>query len=262
MMNSSIEEKIQHDASTTQDALGTEAGDKPITNLSGCEGVANDVIARLERLKQNPERFAHLDEHSRGFLEREISRRHFLAGSMVVAGTVALANVPSAVAQDAPKVEILPEVADITLNVNGQPYALQLDTRTSLLDAVRETLGLTGAKKGCNQGTCGACTVHINGQRVVSCLTLAVTAQGTEVTTVEGLAQGDTLHPLQQAFIRHDAFQCGYCTSGQIMSGVACIAEGNAASEESIREFMSGNICRCSAYPGIVAAIQETAQRS
>ncbi len=144
----------------------------------------------------------------------------------------------------------------VTLKVNGRRQDLALDPRTSLLDALREHVGLTGSKKGCDHGQCGACTVHVDGRGVNSCLMLAVSVQGREVTTIEGLAgpNGD-LHPLQQAFIDHDAFQCGYCTSGQIMSGVACIASGHAADEDAVREYMSGNLCRCAAYPNIVSAI-------
>jgi xanthine dehydrogenase YagT iron-sulfur-binding subunit len=153
------------------------------------------------------------------------------------------------------------EVA-IRVAVNGIQHAVTLDARTSLLDLLRERLDLTGTKKGCNHGACGACTVLIDGRRVLSCLTLAATCDGAAVTTVEGLAQGDTLHPLQGAFIEHDAFQCGYCTPGQLMSGVACIAEGHAGSPEEAREWMSGNICRCGAYPGIVAAIASAARKA
>ncbi|MBB3163802.1 aerobic-type carbon monoxide dehydrogenase small subunit (CoxS/CutS family) [Rhizobium laguerreae] len=138
---------------------------------------------------------------------------------------------------------------------------LTVDARTSLLDLLRERLALTGAKKGCDHGQCGACTVHIDGRRVASCLTLAAKVDGREVLTIEGLAEGDTLHPMQQAFIDHDALQCGYCTPGQIMAAVACVAEGNATSRERIREYMSGNICRCGAYVGIVAAIEDAAAK-
>jgi len=147
--------------------------------------------------------------------------------------------------------------ARITLTVNGREQQLELDTRTSLLDALREHLHLTGTKKGCDHGQCGACTVLLDGRRVYSCLTLAVMKDGAQVTTIEGLAQGSTLHPLQQAFIEHDALQCGYCTPGQICSAAGLIAEGKARTADEIRELMSGNICRCGAYPNIVAAIQE-----
>jgi xanthine dehydrogenase YagT iron-sulfur-binding subunit len=145
----------------------------------------------------------------------------------------------------------------IVLTVNGRARRLDLDPRTSLLDALREHLHLTGAKKGCDHGQCGACTVHVNGRRVNSCLTLAVMKDGAEVTTVEGLAIQDTLHPLQQAFIDHDAFQCGYCTPGQLCSAAGLIAEGKARGADQIRELMSGNLCRCGAYSNIVAAIEQ-----
>src|SRR5258707_14606362 len=145
----------------------------------------------------------------------------------------------------------------IELTVNGQSYRLELDLRTTLLDALREYLRLSGTKKGCDHGQCGACTVLVAGRRVNSCLTLAVMKDGAKVTTVEGLAPGGTLHPLQQAFIDHDAFQCGYCTPGQICSAAGLIAEGKAKSADEIRELMSGNLCRCGAYPNIVAAIRQ-----
>jgi xanthine dehydrogenase YagT iron-sulfur-binding subunit len=152
------------------------------------------------------------------------------------------------------------EVA-ILLRVNGIDHRMMLEARVTLLDALRERLDLTGTKKGCNYGECGACTVHIDGKRVNACLTLAATVEGKEITTIEGLAANGELHPVQQAFIDHDAFQCGYCTPGQIMSAVACIAEGHAETPEQIREWMSGNICRCSAYPQIVAAVADAAGR-
>ena len=145
----------------------------------------------------------------------------------------------------------------LTLQINGKAHALTLDPRVTLLDALREHLALTGAKKGCDQGQCGACTVLLDGRRVLSCLTLAAMAEGKEVTTIEGLAGADgALHPMQQAFIDHDAFQCGYCTPGQIMSAIGCVREGHAEKPEDIREYMSGNLCRCAAYPNIVEAIQ------
>jgi xanthine dehydrogenase YagT iron-sulfur-binding subunit len=150
-----------------------------------------------------------------------------------------------------------PSSTPVTLSVNGEPHAIDVEPRVSLLDALREQLGLTGSKKGCDQGTCGACTVWVDGRRVLGCLTLAMTCEGREVTTIEGLAKDGELHPMQQAFIEHDAFQCGYCTPGQIMSAVKLIEEGNASSDEEIAEFMSGNICRCAAYPNIRAAIRE-----
>ena len=145
------------------------------------------------------------------------------------------------------------------LRVNGSARRLRLDSRVTLLDAVREHLGLVGTKKGCDQGACGACTVLVGGKRVLSCLTLAAQCEGRDVTTIEGLGRDGELHPLQEAFIRHDGFQCGYCTPGQIMSAVALLDEGRAGSDEEIREFMSGNLCRCGAYPNIVAAIREVA---
>jgi xanthine dehydrogenase YagT iron-sulfur-binding subunit len=150
----------------------------------------------------------------------------------------------------------------VVLRVNGREHRLELDARVTLLDALREDLGLTGTKKGCDHGACGACTVHVDGRRVNSCLMLAVTADGRSITTIEGLAtDGEALHPMQQAFIDHDAFQCGYCTPGQIMSAVACIQEGHAGSEAVVREYMSGNLCRCGAYPNIVAAVRSVVER-
>jgi xanthine dehydrogenase YagT iron-sulfur-binding subunit len=145
---------------------------------------------------------------------------------------------------------------DLELTVNGETRVLALEPRVSLLDALREHLLLTGTKKGCDQGTCGACTVWVDGRRVLACLTLAVACEGRAVTTIEGLAADGELHPMQQAFIEHDAFQCGYCTPGQIMSAVKLLEEGNASTDEAIAEFMSGNLCRCAAYPNIRAAIR------
>jgi xanthine dehydrogenase YagT iron-sulfur-binding subunit len=149
------------------------------------------------------------------------------------------------------------EKLPVNLTVNNKAHQLLIEPRVTLLDLLREQLHLTGTKKGCDYGQCGACTVHVDGQRVNSCLTLAIMADGKKVTTIEGLAKGNELHPMQEAFIKHDGFQCGYCTPGQIMSAVACIREGHAGSEAEIREYMSGNICRCGAYPNIVNAIQE-----
>lgn len=149
------------------------------------------------------------------------------------------------------------EKQTLHLEVNGVKHELAVEPRVTLLDVLREHLDLTGTKKGCDRGQCGACTVHVNGVRINSCLSLALTNDGKKITTIEGLAKGDELHPMQEAFINHDGFQCGYCTSGQIMSAVALLKEGHAGSETEIREFMSGNICRCGAYPNIVKAIQE-----
>ena len=147
-------------------------------------------------------------------------------------------------------------LAKVNLNINGKRYAFDIDPRVTLLDALRERLQLTGSKKGCDHGQCGACTVLVNGRRINSCLTLAVMHEGDDITTIEGLAKGNELHPMQAAFIEQDGFQCGYCTPGQICSAVACVKEGLANSDDEIREWMSGNICRCGAYPNILAAIK------
>ena len=188
------------------------------------------------------------------------SRRGLLAGVAGLAGATAL-HPPEAEGQAKARAGASGAVP-MTLEVNGQQRRVTLDVRTSLLDALREHLQLTGSKKGCDQGQCGACTVHIDGRRVLSCLTLAVAAQGRKITTIEGLAPaGGGLHPMQTAFIEHDGFQCGYCTPGQIMSAVACVAEGHARTDEEIREHMSGNLCRCAAYPRIVEAVKQGRDR-
>lgn len=153
------------------------------------------------------------------------------------------------------------EKIPLNLRVNGKAHTLSVEPRVTLLDLLREQLKLTGTKKGCDHGQCGACTVHVNGERVNSCMSLAVMNEGKEITTIEGLAKGDVLHPMQAAFIKHDGFQCGYCTPGQIMSAVACIKEGHANSRAEISEFMSGNICRCGAYANIVDAIVEVKEK-
>jgi xanthine dehydrogenase YagT iron-sulfur-binding subunit len=145
----------------------------------------------------------------------------------------------------------------VTLNVNGVDHKLSLEPRVTLLDLLREQLALTGTKKGCDHGQCGACTVHVEGNRVLACMSLSVMLDGKKITTIEGLVNGENLHPMQEAFIEHDGFQCGFCTPGQIMSGIACIREGHANSDDEIREYMSGNICRCGAYPNIVKAIAD-----
>jgi xanthine dehydrogenase YagT iron-sulfur-binding subunit len=191
--------------------------------------------------------------------DSEYRRRTVLKAGGVAAVTTTLAATTSATAAaEAAQTETF--AVDITLRVNGQDHRLAVEPRVTLLDALRERLELTGTKKGCDRGECGACTVLVDGRRIKSCMTLAVMRQDAEITTIEGLARGDRLHPLQEAFIRHDALQCGGCTPGQIMSGVACIAEGHTRSADEIREWMSGNLCRCACYPNIVAAIQDAAK--
>lgn len=187
------------------------------------------------------------------------SRRNFLKKTSLL---TAIAVTPVAVVKAAEeemdeKLAAVFEKIPLKLEVNGVKHAVSVEPRATLLDLLREQFNLTGTKKGCDYGQCGACTVHVNGERVLSCLSLAVMHEGQKVTTIEGLAKGDQLHPMQEAFIKHDGFQCGYCTPGQIMSAVACIREGHAENEADIREYMSGNICRCGAYPNIINAIQE-----
>ncbi|MCH5716012.1 (2Fe-2S)-binding protein [Niabella hibiscisoli] len=188
------------------------------------------------------------------------SRRSFIKISGALAALAALPKSVKALYQDVKNFFVPPkQTIPLTININKTPYRVTADTRTTLLDLLREELQLTGTKKGCDHGQCGACTVHINGERVLSCLTLSAQAAGKEVTTIEGLANGDKLHPMQQAFIECDGFQCGYCTPGQIMSAVACVKEGHTKSVAEIKEFMSGNLCRCGAYNGIVESIQKVA---
>lgn len=190
------------------------------------------------------------------------SRRLFLKTSAMAALLAAIPSSVKAFYNDV-KTFILPRktVLPVKISVNKKSYELKSDSRTTLLDVLREDLNLTGTKKGCDHGQCGACTVHIDGERALSCLTLAVMVPGKEVTTIEGLADGEKLHPMQEAFIECDGFQCGYCTPGQIMSAVACVKEGHTNSVEEIKEFMSGNLCRCGAYNGIVQSIQKVAAR-
>jgi xanthine dehydrogenase YagT iron-sulfur-binding subunit len=188
-----------------------------------------------------------------------IRRRTFVGASVAAGGAVAAMGLLNGCSDDAPVAE--PTTSTVRLTVNGVERELTVDNRTSLLDMLREHTELTGTKKGCDQGACGACTVLLGGQRVLSCLTLAVQAVGAEVTTIEGLERNGQLHPLQQAFIDDDGFQCGFCTAGQILSGIGCIREGHAGSPEEIRESMSGNICRCGAYTNIVTAISRTARQ-
>jgi xanthine dehydrogenase YagT iron-sulfur-binding subunit len=193
--------------------------------------------------------------------DSELTRREPLKATTAAGGAVLMGALLTQ-AGSLPAVQLpssVPPPLQVTLRVNGTEHRLTLDARTTLLDALREHLHLTGAKKGCGLGQCGACTVLMDGMRVKSCLSLAALVEGREITTIEGLAKDGQLHPLQSAFIECDAFQCGYCTSGQIMSGVACIAEGHAGSAQEIRDWMSGNLCRCGAYDHIVAAIQDSA---
>src|SRR3954447_4133153 len=188
---------------------------------------------------------------------RELLEMAVVTGRALVGGQLVPGFISQVAAQTA---GVAPAPLNLMLRVNGTEHQLTLDPRTTLLDALREHLQLTGSKKGCGLGQCGACTVLMDGKRVKSCLSLAALVEGREITTIEGLAQGDQLHPLQAAFIERDAFQCGYCTSGQIMAGVACINEGHAGSAQEIRDWMSGNLCRCGAYDHIVAAIQDAAR--
>lgn len=200
------------------------------------------------------------NEHNAGDPDNSgSSRRAFLKQSSAIA---AFALTPpgavTAVEQGLDeKVAVAFEQMPLRVEINGISQQLSIEPRVTLLDLLREQLNLTGTKKGCDHGQCGACTVHVDGQRVNSCLTLAMTTEGSKVTTIEGLGTVGKLHPMQEAFIKHDGFQCGYCTPGQIMSAVACIQEGHANSPDEVREYMSGNICRCGAYANIVQAIME-----
>ena len=211
--------------------------------------------------KQPPE--SALDESP---LATKVTRRSFL--SHLGAAGIAAATPPLAAATPAPAAA--PDTAacpdecamPITLKVNGQPHKLTLDPRTTLLDALRENLDLPGTKKGCDHGQCGACTVHVNGRRVNSCLSFAVMHAGDEITTIEGLGTPDNMHPMQAAFVEHDGYQCGYCTSGQIMSAVAVLKEKVGPTDDDVRNAMYGNICRCGAYPNIVAAVQAVRSRA
>mgnify|MGYP003131210749 CR=1 FL=1 len=187
-------------------------------------------------------------------------RRSVLKGSALAGGVGAMLATNVRAAQDGePRAAAAVSRIPVSLSVNGQTRDVSVDTRATLLDTLRHDFELTGTKKGCDHGQCGACTVHIDGERKLSCLTLAATVEGADIVTIEGLAKGDALHPMQQAFIDHDAFQCGYCTPGQIMSAVALVKEGHTGSDAEIREYMSGNLCRCAAYPNIVAAVKQAA---
>jgi xanthine dehydrogenase YagT iron-sulfur-binding subunit len=187
-----------------------------------------------------------------------ITRREVITGGAALAAVIAepMSSKTSG-ANDKAASGLVP----VNLRVNGRSHELNLDSRVTVLDALREHLHLTGSKKGCDQGQCGACTIHIDGKRVLACLTLAVTAQGKQIETIEGIANQGRLHPMQQAFIDQDGFQCGFCTPGQIMSAIACVREGHANTDGEIREYMSGNLCRCAAYPKIVAAIRQAREK-
>ncbi len=185
------------------------------------------------------------------------NRRDFIKKSTALAALASLSPVLVKAGENDERIAALFEKVDLQLTVNNVPFNLSVEPRVTLLDLLREQIGLTGTKKGCDHGQCGCCTVHVDGKRINSCLSLAVMNHGKKVTTIEGLAQGDKLHPMQEAFMKHDGFQCGYCTPGQIMSAIGCIKEGHANSTEDIREYMSGNICRCGAYPNIIDAIME-----
>ena len=202
-----------------------------------------------------------LNRGSRRITGSDLTRRELIEVAVVTGGALVGGQLlPGFTPETAAQVGLPPTPLELVLRVNGTDHRLTLDSRTTLLDALREHLHLTGSKKGCGLGQCGACTVLMDGKRVKACLSLAALVEGREITTIEGLAQGEQLHPLQAAFIERDAFQCGYCTSGQIMAGVACINEGHAGSPQEIRDWMSGNLCRCGAYDNIVTAIQDAAR--
>ena len=219
------------------------------------------MLYQLKKFTQDTHQTDKMDQ-KRSEMQEDLpanGRRDFLKQSSLIA---ALAAIPASLVKAAEteldeKAAAFFEKMPLNFEVNGTTRKLSIEPRTTLLDLLREQLALTGTKKGCDHGQCGACTVHVDGKRVLSCLTLAVMLEGKKVMTIEGLSDGDKLHPMQEAFIRHDGFQCGYCTPGQIMSAVACIKEGHANSDDDIREYMSGNLCRCGAYPNIVKAIAD-----
>jgi xanthine dehydrogenase YagT iron-sulfur-binding subunit len=192
----------------------------------------------------------HFSDARRGFLKKTASLAAlYLTPSILVNAVAAESIIPSPIPKE-----------KLHLSINGKVLDLEIDARTTLLNLLREQIGFTGTKKGCEMGQCGACTIHINGKRTKSCMQLALNNQNNQITTIEGLAKGEELHPMQKAFLKHDAFQCGYCTSGQIMSAVACVREGQAKSRDMIKAYMDTNICRCGAYQNIVDAIEEVAK--
>jgi xanthine dehydrogenase YagT iron-sulfur-binding subunit len=192
----------------------------------------------------------HFSDARRGFLKKTASLAAlYLTPSILVNAVAAESIIPSPIPKE-----------KLHLSINGKVFDLEIDARTTLLNLLREQIGFTGTKKGCEMGQCGACTIHINGKRTKSCMQLALNNQNNQITTIEGLAKGEELHPMQKAFLKHDAFQCGYCTSGQIMSAVACVREGQAKNRDMIKAYMDTNICRCGAYQNIVDAIEEVAK--
>ena len=201
-----------------------------------------------------PKDYGWPEEESR--VNARVSRRNFLRAATLAAAGLGLAPYATLTAQGRSAALSLADYVEISTVINGESMKMKLDPRVSLLDLLREQLGLTGAKKGCNQGACGACTVHVGADRINACLTLAAQIDGKEVTTIEGIGSEDEFHPVQAAFLEHDGFQCGYCTSGQIMSAIKVLEEDHANSDDEIREWMSGNICRCGAYKGIVEAVK------
>ena len=228
----------------------------------GQELRTGQVLAALEALRtKSPAQKA--DETALAPASGGLSRRTFVTAALATAALLLLVGVAEAAgpvsSSSTPSPMSAPDAATvpITLTINGEAHHLEVEPRVVLLDALRENLHLTGTKKGCDHGQCGACTVHLDGQSALSCLTLAVMSEGRKITTIEGLAQGETLHPMQAAFVQHDAFQCGYCTPGQIMAATALVQDKQHRSAAEIREAMSGNLCRCAAYPNIIAAIQE-----
>lgn len=218
--------------------------------------MATEKGCKIETEPKEPPSFGHL------------SRRTFLSrlgatGAAAAAATPLLGFAQTQLKQEDPETPVtVPGAVPVTLRVNGREHQVQIDPRTTLLDCLRENLHLTGTKKGCDHGQCGACTVHVNGRRINSCLTFAAMHQGEEITTIEGIGQPGNLHPVQAAFVEHDGYQCGYCTSGQIMSAVALLKEPCGPTDADVQELMSGNICRCGAYRNIISAIREIRQPS
>ena len=197
------------------------------------------------------------DESPHGLTRRSFLSHAGAAGVAGVAASIPLVAAASEIAPELAQAPVIPGTVPVALRINGTTHRVRIDPRATLLDTLRETVHLTGTKKGCDHGQCGACTVHVNGQRVNSCLRLALMHEGDDITTIEGLGIPEALHPMQAAFVAHDGYQCGYCTSGQIMSAVALMKEPCGPSDGDVKELMSGNICRCGAYPNIVAAIQQ-----